>query len=83
MQHRNVRECAQRRCIDCMQRFRACLGWEVGAEEGVGAAQDEIVDDGAQFTASLRTLGYNLLGGIGLTPRHYGTLPERRRGVTF
>lgn len=78
-----ARECAQRRCSDCMQRFSACLGWQVGAEEGVGAAQDEIVHNGAQFTAALCPLGYHLLGGVGLTPCHNGALLECIRKLNY
>ena len=40
---------------------RACLGGQVGAEEGFGAAQDEVVDDGTQLTAALCTLRHHLL----------------------
>lgn len=47
--------------IDGMQGGRACLGRQVSAEEGVGAAQDEVVDDGAQLTAALCALCHHLL----------------------
>lgn len=60
--------------IDGMQGGRACLGRQVGAEEGVGAAQDEVVDDGAQLTTALCALCHHLLWCVWLPAGHNGAL---------